>query len=62
MKLDTTMMQSKTGRELINFIDELIDVIDEKEHFTIDTKNKYDKIKKEKRIALGIDKARRNHY
>ena len=62
MKLDTTMMQSKTGRELINFIDELIDVIDEKEHFTIDTKNKYDKIKKEQRIALGIDKARRNHY
>ena len=56
------MMQSKTGRELINFIDELIDVIDEKEHFTIDTKNKYDKIKKEQRIALGIDKARRNHY
>ena len=62
MNLDTTIVQSKTARELIDFIDELIDIIDDKEHFTINTKNKYDKIKKEQRVALGIDKARRNHY
>ena len=41
MNLDTTIVQSKTARELIDFIDELIDIIDDKEHFTIDTKNKY---------------------
>ncbi len=61
MKLDTTMMQSKTANELIDFIDDVIEQhVNDKLGGHL--KYQYELIKKAQRVAKGFEKKSRVHY